>query len=174
MNKFNKFAAAAAAFALAAASASCSAPEAITFGKGSQTALTVDGYEVPAGVFIYNEIYAYNTAQYELYSKNGQMPTLDEVKNSTIQSKDAVDWIQDQATEACRDFVASEKEFEKIGGELTADEKAQVKDYLSQNSSNSTLSVNGVGEVILNQPSCGMAPKHESIALGLVVFARIS
>jgi len=151
MNKFNKFAAAAAAFALAAASASCSAPEAITFGKSSQTALTVDGYEVPAGVFIYNEIYAYNTAQYELYSQNGQMPSLEDVKKATIQSKDAVDWIQDQATEACRDFVASEKEFEKIGGELTADELQQVKEYLAQSSSNSTLSANGVGEESLRK-----------------------
>ena len=68
MNKFNKFAAAAAAFALAAASSSCGAPEAITFGKSSQTALTVDGYEVPAGVFIYNEIYAYRYKKIHLNS----------------------------------------------------------------------------------------------------------
>ena len=66
MNKFNKFAAAAAAFALAVTSAGCGAPEAITIGKGTQTALTIDGYEVPAGVFIYNEITAYNNAAYEL------------------------------------------------------------------------------------------------------------
>ena len=118
MNKFNRFASAAAAFALAAASASCSAPEAITFGKGTQTALTVDGYEVPAGVFIYNEITAYRNAMYDMYYKNGKMPTLDDVKNSTIKDLDSTDWIQDNATDACKDFVASEKEFEKIGESL--------------------------------------------------------
>ena len=146
MNKFNKFAAAAAAFALAAATTSCGAPEAITFGKGSQTALTGDGYDVPAGVFIYNEMYAYNTAKYELYAKNGTMPTLDDVKNATIKSMDASEWIQDQATEACRNYVANEKEFEKIGGELSAEDKAKVKDILASSASDTSLSENGVGE----------------------------
>jgi hypothetical protein len=151
MNKFNKFAAAAAAFALAAASSSCGAPEAITFGKSSQTALTVDGYEVPAGVFIYNEIYAYNTAQYELYSKNGQMPSLEDVKNATFESKGAVEWIQDQATQACKDFVANEKEFEKIGGELSSDDLAEVKNIVAANSASKMYSANGVGEESLRK-----------------------
>ena len=145
MNKFNKFAAAAAAFALAAASASCGAPEAITIGKGAQTALTVDGYEVPAGVFIYNELYAYNTAAYELYGQNGAMPTVDDVKNHQFESMDATDWIQDKATENCLDFVASEKEFEKIGGELTSDELAEIKSFVESNSAQAMFADNGVG-----------------------------
>jgi len=145
MNKFNKFAAAAAAFALTAASASCGAPEAITIGKGAQTALTVDGYEVPAGVFIYNELYAYNTAAYELYGQNGAMPTVDDVKNHQFESMDATDWIQDKATENCLDFVASEKEFEKIGGELTSDELAEIKSFVESNSAQAMFADNGVG-----------------------------
>lgn len=145
MNKFNKFAAAAAAFALAAASASCSSPEALTIGKGTQTALTVDGYEVPAGVFIYNELYAYNTAAYELYGKNGKMPTVDEVKDHQFESMDATDWIQDKATEQCLDFVANEKEFEKIGGELTKEELDEIKEFVSTNSSQAMFADNGVG-----------------------------
>ncbi|WP_303790659.1 hypothetical protein [Ruminococcus flavefaciens] len=145
MNKFNKFAAAAAAFALAAASASCSSPEALTIGKGTQTALTVDGYEVPAGVFIYNELYAYNTAAYELYGQNGKMPTVDEVKDHQFESMDATDWIQDKATEQCLDFVANEKEFEKIGGELTQEELDEIKEFVSSNSSQAMFADNGVG-----------------------------
>lgn len=145
MNKFNKFAAAAAAFALAAASASCSSPEALTIGKGTQTALTVDGYEVPAGVFIYNELYAYNTAAYELYGQNGKMPTVDEVKDHQFESMDATDWIQDKATEQCLDFVANEKEFEKIGGELTQEELDEIKEFVSANSSQAMFADNGVG-----------------------------
>ena len=145
MNKFNKFAAAAAAFALAAASASCSSPEALTIGKGTQTALTVDGYEVPAGVFIYNELYAYNTAAYELYGQNGKMPTVDEVKDHQFESMDATDWIQDKATEQCLDFVANEKEFEKIGGELTQEELNEIKEFVSANSSQAMFADNGVG-----------------------------
>lgn len=145
MNKFNKFAAAAAAFALAAASASCSSPEALTIGKGTQTALTVDGYEVPAGVFIYNELYAYNTVAYELYGQNGKMPTVDEVKDHQFESMDATDWIQDKATEQCLDFVANEKEFEKIGGELTQEELDEIKEFVSSNSSQAMFADNGVG-----------------------------
>ncbi|MCR4795216.1 MAG: hypothetical protein K5898_08640 [Ruminococcus sp.] len=151
MNKFNKFAAAAVAFALAAASTSCGAPEAITFGKSSQTALTVDGYDVPAGVFIFNEIYAYNSARYELYSKNGQMPSMDDVENATFESKGALEWIQDKATEACREFVANEKEFEKIGGELSPEDLAEVKDVLAANISDTSYSANGVGEASLRK-----------------------
>ena len=145
MNKFNKFAAAAAAFALAAASTSCGAPEAITIGKGTQTALTVDGYDVPAGVFIYNELYAYNQATYELYGTLGKMPTVDEVKNHQFDTLDATDWIQDKATESCIDFVANEKEFEKIGGALTKEELADIKDFVSANSEQSMFAENGVG-----------------------------
>ena len=107
MNKFNKFAAAAAAFALAVTSAGCGAPEAITIGKGTQTALTIDGYEVPAGVFIYNEITAYNNAAYELYAKNNTEPSLEDVKNATIEDMSATEWIQNKAVEACKDFVAN-------------------------------------------------------------------
>jgi len=146
MNKFNKFAAAAAAFALAVTSAGCGAPEAITIGKGTQTALTIDGYEVPAGVFIYNEISAYNNAAYELYTKNGSEPSVDDVKNATIEDMSATDWIQNKATEACRDFVANEKEFEKIGGKLTDEELDNIKSIISANSANTMFTENGIGE----------------------------
>lgn len=146
MNKFNRFASAAAAFALAAASASCSAPEAITFGKGAQTALTVDGYEVPAGVFIYNEINAYQNAAYKMYYEKGSMPSVDEVKDSTIEELSASDWIQNNATDACKDFVANEKEFEKIGENLSEDKITEIKDLASSYSSDNSLIVNGVGE----------------------------
>ena len=151
MNKFNKFAAAAAAFALAVTAAGCGAPEAITFGKGTQTALTIDGYEVPAGVFIYNEISAYNNAAYELYSKNGSEPSLDDVKNATIEDLTASEWIQNKATEACRDFVAYEKEFDKIGGSLTAEELDNIKSILAANSSNEMFTENGIGEESLRK-----------------------
>jgi len=145
MNKFNKFAAAAAAFALAATVSSCGAPEAITFGNSTKTALTVDGYDVPAGVFIYNEIYAYSSAAYELYSKNGEYPKFEDVKNATIESMDSTDWIQDKATEACRDFVANEREFAKIGESFTDEELTQIKQIIDSNANNTTFTENGIG-----------------------------
>ncbi|MBR3666502.1 MAG: hypothetical protein IKN66_05020 [Ruminococcus sp.] len=151
MNKFNKFAAAAAAFALAVTSAGCGAPEAITIGKGTQTALTIDGYDIPAGVFIYNEITAYNNAAYELYAKNNTEPSLEDVKNATIEDMSATDWIQNKAVEACKDFVANEKEFEKIGETLSAEELDNIKKLVSSNSSNEMFTENGIGEESLRK-----------------------
>jgi len=151
MNKFNKFAAAAAAFALAVTSAGCGAPEAITIGKGTQTALTIDGYEVPAGVFIYNEITAYNNAAYELYSKNNTEPSLEDVKNATIEDMSSTEWIQNKAVEACKDFVANEKEFEKIGESLSAEELDNIKKLVSSNSGSEMFSENGIGEESLRK-----------------------
>ena len=151
MNKFNKFAAAAAAFALAVTSAGCGAPEAITIGKGTQTALTIDGYEVPAGVFIYNEITAYNNAANELYAKNNTEPSLEDVKNATIEDMSATEWIQNKAVEACKDFVANEKEFEKIGESLSAEELDNIKKLVSSNSGSEMFSENGIGEESLRK-----------------------
>lgn len=145
MNKFNRFTAAAAALALAASAAGCSAPKAITLGKGTQTALTIDGYEVPAGVFIYNEIYAYNNAAYTLYSKNGQYPELEDVKNAKIDELDAADWIQDNAVDFCRDFVATELEFDKVGEQLTQEQLDEIDERTAMNAGNEMFTKNGVG-----------------------------
>lgn len=146
MNKLYRFAAAAAAMALAASTASCSSPKAITFGNGTKTAMTIDGYDVPAGVFIYNELYAYNNASYTLYAKNGEYPTVEDVKKANIESMDATDWIQNSAVDYCKDFVATEKEFEKIGGELSAEDLQEIKDGVEQQLANTLFTDNGIGE----------------------------
>lgn len=146
MNKLYRFAAAAAAMALAASTASCSSPKAITFGNGTKTAMTIDGYDVPAGVFIYNELYAYNNASYTLYAKNGEYPTVEDVKKANIESMDATDWIQNSAVDYCKDFVATEKEFEKIGGELSDEDLQEIKDGVEQQLANTLFTDNGIGE----------------------------
>ena len=120
--------------------------KAITFGEGTQTAITIDGYEVPAGVFIYNEIYAYNNAAYTLYSKNGEYPHVNDVKDSKIDDLDAEDWIQDNAVDFCRDFVATELEFDKIGGELTKEQLDEINERAAMNETNTMFSENGVGK----------------------------
>lgn len=146
MNKFYRLAAAAAAMTIAAASVSCSSPKAITFGNNTKTALSIDGYDVPAGVFIYNELYAYNNAAYTLYAQNGEYPTDEDVKNATIGQMNASDWIQDQAVDYCKDFVVTEKEFEKIGEELSPEDQTAIKDGIEQQLANTLFTENGVGE----------------------------
>ena len=103
MKKFNKFAAAAAAFALAVSSAGCSAPSAVTIGSGTKTALTIDGYEVPAGVFIYSELNAYSSAAYTIAMNNGMSsyPSTDEVKKARLENS-LVDGYRDQISGGTR------------------------------------------------------------------------
>ena len=146
MKKINRFAAAALSFALATTMAGCNAPGAITFGNGTKNALTVDGYDVPAGVFINNEISAYRSAMYTVALTNGSLPTFDDMKDAKIDDMDAEDWIQDQATDTCKLFVAIEKEFDKINGELTQEEKDEIKAYLKTVSDNELFSNNGISE----------------------------
>lgn len=145
MKKINRFAAAALAFAIATTAAGCSAPGAITIGNGTKYALTVDGYEVPAGIFINNEISAYRTAMYQIAMTNNSVPTFEEMKKVHIGNMEAEDWIQEEATETCKRFVAVEKEFDKIGGQLTQEEEDEVSNYIKSMDKELTEG-NGIGE----------------------------
>jgi len=151
MKNIKKFTAAAAAIILAGTSAGCSAPGAITIGSSTKNALTVDGYDISAGVFIYQELMAYDEAASVLYNQNGTYPTADDVENATIDSVDSVDWIQDKATQYCREYVAVEREFDKIGGELTADELTQVGDAVDYAKDQAVFKDNGIGENSLRE-----------------------
>ncbi len=144
MKKMKKLAAAITAFSVAATMAACSAP---AIGTGSSTALTIDNYEVPAGVFIFYTINSYYEAYNIVYENNpNTTPTIDDVKESHIDELEAVDWIQNKATDYCENFVAIEKEFEKIGGELTAEELDEVEANLETFSAYEIYSTNGIGE----------------------------
>lgn len=145
MKSIKKLIAAAAAVVLAA-TAGCSAPGALTIGSGTKTALTIDGYEIPAGIFIFNEIYAYNDAVSQIYYESGQYPTIEDVEKASIDSKDSADWIQEKATEYCRDFVAAEKEFDKIGEKLTDEELSEIEESVEAALGNKLLTENGIGE----------------------------
>ena len=148
MKNKNRFAAAALAFAIAAVSTGCSAPSGPTIGNGTKNALTIDGYEVPAGIFITYELTAYNTAASQYISSTSTVPTADDIKKFHIEGTDASTWIQDQATEQCRQFVAIEKEFDKINGSLTDEEEEMVNSSIKSLSEadRDFYEKNGVGE----------------------------
>ncbi len=146
MKKINRFAAAALSFALATTFAGCDAPGAITFGNGTKNALTIDGYDVPAGIFINNEIVAYKQAMYNVMLSTGKLPSFDDMKKEKIEDMDAEDWIQKEATETCKLYVAIEREFDKLGEELSDDEKAEIKSYIKTNADNDFLKDNGISE----------------------------
>lgn len=129
MKSLKKIAAGLSAFAVAAGSFGCTP----SVGSGSQTALTADGYEVKSGIFIYYTMQAYDEAVSVISEKNeGATPTLKEVKNAYIDEVESTDWIQDKAADYCKAFAAVKKEYDNIGGQLSAEDKeeaAQMAEY---------------------------------------------
>lgn len=134
MRKLKKTAVSAVSIALAAAMVGCTP----TIGSGTSTAMTVDGYDVPAGLFIYYTMQGYSEAANVLSKQNGTSPKVKDVKNTTIDSLDATDWIQNKATDYCVDFITVIKEFDEIGGELSQEDIDSAKDmaayYFAQDS----------------------------------------
>lgn len=118
MISIRKTIAAVSAAALAASLAGCTP----NIGGGSRTAMTVDGYEVPAGVFIYYTMQGYNEAASIVEGNTGTAPTAKDVRNSNIDSIDSTDWIQNKATDYIIDYVNILKEFDAIGGTLSKDD----------------------------------------------------
>ena len=80
-------------------------------GESTKVAMTIDGYDVNAGVYIYY----LNTAYYELESTlNPNGDTDFDVHSKTHEEKSANQWISDRAVELCAKHVAVIKEAEKL------------------------------------------------------------
>ncbi len=123
MRKFNKFVSAVTAVTLASTMAGCSP----TIGGNTEYAVTVNGYEVKAGIFIYYTLQAYQEAVSVLSEQNGETPAYDDVKGAHLDDLDATEWIQNKATEYCEGYVHLQQEFDRIGGELTAEELDEIE-----------------------------------------------
>lgn len=146
MNLLKKFAAGLTAFSVAATMAACSTP---TIGGGSAVALTIDDYDVNAGIFIFYTLTSYYDALNvitENSSSTDTAPTSDDVKDSHIDNLDAADWIQNKAVEYCSTYVAVEKEFEKTGEELTQEELDDIDSNVEQYAGLQIYHDNGIGE----------------------------
>ncbi len=127
MNKMTKRAMAAVLCgALALTACSC--------GNTTGTALTIDGTEIPAGVYICYQMDAMSKAQAALAE---EQPDLDmyaedfDIKAQTIEGVNAEEWIKNKAIELCRNYVAAEKTFEEYGLSLEAHEKDDVKNSVN-------------------------------------------
>ena len=130
------------ALGIAAAGAGC--------GRNTTTALTVDGYEVPAGVYIYFLNTAYNNGISELTKEQPDLDTEDTkaIKASTVEGTDFTEWVKNKATELCVDFVVTEKKFDELGLELSADTRANLDSMLEYYwaTYEDTMVANGVSE----------------------------
>ncbi len=124
MANFKKITAAAAAFTMISSLVAC--------GSNSAYALTIDGEQVNAGIYIYYSYVAYNEAISTLTEQNAELDTTDDklVKEQIIDGKDVLTWIQDEAITYCQEHVAVNKKFEEEGLELSDESKTNVKEYV--------------------------------------------
>ena len=120
MTILKKAAAVLTAAGLAAACVAC--------GSNTRFALTIDGYEVPAGVYIYFVNSAYNTGLSQLGEEQPDLDTTDvkAVKAASLEGVSFTDWVKNKATEMCTDFVTTEKKFDELGLSLDAMTKSYV------------------------------------------------
>ena len=99
-------------------------------GSNTTTAMTIDDYVVPAGVYLYYLNSSYNNALSQLRQEDENLDTEDTktIKTLYLEDKDIRTWIEDKATELCMDFVTTEKKFEELGLELDEEVKENLPD----------------------------------------------
>lgn len=103
-------------------------------GCGSSTAyaVTVDGVQINAGVYIYYSYAAYNELTSTLQSENSDLDISDDkvVKAQVMDGVSTETWIQNKTMEYCQRFVAIQKEFEKLELELDDADKTDISDTI--------------------------------------------
>ena len=120
MKTLKKIAAVTATLAVAASSVAGCSP---SIGGNSQTAMTINGREIPAGVFIYYTLQAYSEASAIIQGDGSTAPAIEDVRNANIDEIDSTSWIQNKATDYCLDYAGLITEFEAIGGQLSREDK---------------------------------------------------
>ncbi|MDE7233728.1 MAG: hypothetical protein K2N29_01565 [Ruminiclostridium sp.] len=98
-------------------------------GNTTGTALTVDGHDIRAGIYIFYQMQALSEAATKL---NEEQPDLDQSAEDfdllaqTVEGVAVRDWIKNRTYALCREFVAVEEKFDEYGLSLTAEETSQI------------------------------------------------
>lgn len=118
-------------------------------GPDTTYAAVIDGYKVPAGVFIAMQMNAYYDASYyteptdesaeteavtteavQTESSETTVTTTTAFTDKVIEDKPVRDWINDNATKEMREFVAVENKFDELGLSFEENEKEKTRIYL--------------------------------------------
>jgi hypothetical protein len=95
-------------------------------GANTRFAGTVDGEDIPAGVYIYQEM----TAFYDAYSLQSEedMTAGTPLLDSVIEDIPARQWIADETLKKLREYAAINKKFADLGLDYTTDEYGMTMD----------------------------------------------
>lgn len=117
-------------------------------GPDTTYAAVIDGYKVPAGVFIAMQMNSYYDAAYyteptdeseettasteasETAASETDATTTTAFTDKVIEDKPVRDWINDEATKTMQEFVAVENKFDELGLSFDDNEKEKTKVYL--------------------------------------------
>lgn len=142
MSLFKKVTAFLTAFGVAAGLTGC--------GSNTTQALEVNGYSVPAGVYIYFANNAYNNALGQLAEEQPDLDTTDveAVKAAFLEGVDVRTWVENKATEMCVDFVVTEQKFDELGLTLSDEDKSYLDMMMEYywSGSQESMERNGISE----------------------------
>lgn len=117
-------------------------------GPDTTYAAVIDGYKVPAGVFIAMQMNSYYDAAYyteptdeseettasteaaETAASETEATTTTAFTDKVIEDKPVRNWINDEATKSMQEFVAVENKFDELGLSFEDNEKEKTKVYL--------------------------------------------
>ena len=117
-------------------------------GPDTTYAAVIDGYKVPAGVFIAMQMNSYYDAAYytkptdeseettasaetaETTASETEATTTTAFTDKVIEDKPVREWINDEATKSMQEFVAVENKFDELGFSFEDNEKEKTKVYL--------------------------------------------
>lgn len=117
-------------------------------GPDTTYAAVIDGYKVPAGVFIAMQMNSYYDAAYyteptdkseettasteaaETTASETEATTTTAFTDKVIEDKPVREWINNEATKSMQEFVAIENKFDELGLAFEDNEKEKTKVYL--------------------------------------------
>lgn len=103
-------------------------------GNTTGTALTIDGEEIRAGIYIYYQMDALNEVAALL---GEEQPDLDlyaedfDITKQTVEGVNVEEWIKNKTIDYCKTFVAVNKTFDEYALSLSKEEQSEINDYVN-------------------------------------------
>lgn len=97
--------------------------------------LTIDGEQIRAGIYIFEQQSAVNEAKDKISEDQPELDTSAEgfdYLKQTIDGKSFTDWVNEKTIENCREYIAEKRLFASNGLTLTDEQNASVKSNVDQ------------------------------------------
>lgn len=131
---------------------------------------TIEGMEIRNGIYLSNMMTAYNNGYSNVLDVKEELGETSEITDFFAEEIDGVnaeEWVQNEAIELTKRYVAIEKLFEAKGLELDAEDINSVSDSINKNWDNDTINYYGFQisvETIYGYPTMG--EYYEAIGIG--------